>query len=299
MQPFPNNSRVVFIGDSITAANLYTSHIMAYYLENLKDKKVVFFNSAVPGGTTVSQLTYLYDVALKFSPTHAIVNLGVNDSRFFLLHEKRCAKRYSDLVFWFEEYKRTLAKLCDELEKNGVRIILCTPAPYAEYQPDGEAPAHGAYTLVSGYADFCRKFAAERNYPLCDLHSYITEKLQTETLYDSDRVHPNERGHYYMAKCFLSHQDLELGEQKPIPECLSELNSVTQDIAHMFFVERHVVEDYEIPTAQKLGIVRDYIESKKYPSELYKELSEKYLDIKPRQEKLTALAIKLSDSIFG
>ena len=299
MYQFPDSARVVFVGDSITAANNYTSHIMAYYLENSKDKKVSFFNSSVPGGTTVSQLEYLYDQAMKYSPTHAVVTIGVNDSRFFLLENQRSTERYNDLAFWYESYKKTLPALCDELEKNGVSIILCTPPPYAEYQPCGNAPLNGAYALVAEYAEFCRSLAAERGYPLCDFHGYMTEKMQTEILFDDDRVHPNDRGHYYMAKCFLSHQGFEIGEQKPIPEYLRELNSVAADISHIFFVERHAIEDYNLPVQEKLLIIKDYVENKKYPAELYGQLAEKYLKIKLQQDFLTERVIELTKNIFG
>ena len=48
---FPNNSRVVFIGDSITAENLSLQWIIKTYKSLEGHSSVRFFNCGVAGGT--------------------------------------------------------------------------------------------------------------------------------------------------------------------------------------------------------------------------------------------------------
>ena len=46
--------------------------------------------------------------------------------------------------------------------------------------------------------------------------------MQTDDLYNDDCVHPTPHGYYYMAKCFLEFQGLDIGEEKEIPEYLKD-----------------------------------------------------------------------------
>ena len=46
---FPDHARVVFIGDSITAAGTWIAHIYDYYLRNFPWSGIRMFNSGISG----------------------------------------------------------------------------------------------------------------------------------------------------------------------------------------------------------------------------------------------------------
>ncbi|MBR5528396.1 MAG: SGNH/GDSL hydrolase family protein [Clostridia bacterium] len=301
MKRFPDNARVCFVGDSITAAFNYVARVADYYLEKFPDAHVRFFNSGVAGGTARSQRIFLADDTLCHKPTHAVIMVGVNDSARWVMGNSRSAENYAFLVSCYEAYKKNLADLCDELEKNGVEITLCTPVPYAEYQPVGQEPFHGGYALIAGYADFCRTLAAQRGYPLCDYHSYVTQKLQTENLYNDDRIHPNDKGHHYMAECFLKLQGLEMGEFCDIPKKYDELRRVSMVVRDIFAVELMVIGDlnYGWSIEQKTECVKKYIDEGKAPTDYFKRITEDYLKYKPLQDKYADLTEQLTEELMG
>lgn len=299
MPAFPNKARVAFIGDSLTAVFNYQSLIANYYIENLPDSHVRIYNCGVAGGTAWSQLEYLSDDILCHSPTHAVIALGVNDSGRWAFEWERNEDRYRYLTECYEAYKKNLCALCDELEKNNIIITLCTPVPYAEYQKTDTPAYRGGYALMAGYADFCRKLAKERSYELCDYHSYMTEKMQTEDLHVTDHVHLTDKGHYYLAKCFLAHQGLELGEQKAIPESFNALIDASTVVRDIFATELMIIRNYSLPLEEKLKIVQEYIDNGSAPDDYFKRISERFAECKSRQQEYVKLTQKLTDELMG
>ena len=84
---FPNNARVVFIGDSITAENLALQWIIRAYTSLDGYDAIRFFNCGVAGGTEEFAVeSYAKDIK-RYNPTHAIVSFGINDSRREFLYE--------------------------------------------------------------------------------------------------------------------------------------------------------------------------------------------------------------------
>ena len=108
---FPNNSSVVFIGDSITAANLVLPRVIEAY----KGRGITFRNCGVAGGTAEFAVK-IFDSDVKiFKPTHAVISFGINDSRRELLMEERSPERFAKLVHFYELYKKTMTELVDKL----------------------------------------------------------------------------------------------------------------------------------------------------------------------------------------
>jgi len=301
MERFPDNARVCFVGDSITATYDHPARVADYYLTRFPGCGMRFYCCGVAGGTARSQRIFLKDDTLCHKPTHAVLMRGVNDSARWLLGEEKSARRYEILKARYDDYTKNLPMLCDELEKENVKITLCTPVPYAEYQETAQPPLRGGYALIAGYADFCRRFAAERGYPLCDYHAYFAEKMQTEDLFGPDHIHPVEKGQYYMAKCFLEFQGLEIGEFAPIPEKYEELRRVSMLVRNIFAVELMVIGDlnYDKTTEEKLRIVQDYIDAGKAPTDYFKNITAQYMQNKCRQDELARLTHELTEQVMG
>ncbi len=159
--------------------------------------------------------------------------------------------------------------------------------------------SRGGYALVAGYAEFCRQLAKARSYPLCDIHSYLTEKLQTEAFYNDDHVHPNDRGQYYIAKCFLEFQGLDLGEQKPLPEEFSELFKESMILRDILSAKINVIGKYSLPDDENERIVREYLDAGKAPGEYHKRIARVFLEHKDRWDEHMENVRKLTDELMG
>lgn len=299
MSRFPDGARVCFVGDSLTATFNYEGRIAAFYRENFRESKIRIYNCGVAGGRAASQLSFLEKDTLIHKPTHAVVMLGVNDSARWLLQQEKTEQRYYHLAAAYERYKKDLPALCDALENAGAEIILCTPAPYAEYQDTPTAPLKGGYALVAGYAEFCRQLAKERSYPLCDLHEYLTIKLQTEAFYNDDHVHPNDLGQYYIAKYFLEFQGLDLGEKKPLPEEFSELIRESMILRDILSAKINVIGKYDLPDEENERIVKEYLEADRAPSPYHKHIAQIFLEHKDRWDEHMTIVRKLTDELMG
>ena len=79
MPRFPDHSRIVFIGDSITAAGMWIAHIYDHYLRNFPQSDIRMFNAGISGGSTRSALKHFDENIMVYRPTHAVIMLGMND----------------------------------------------------------------------------------------------------------------------------------------------------------------------------------------------------------------------------
>ena len=286
MNIFPKGARVCFIGDSITHNNLFLAHIVAYYKERFGDSKVEFYNCGISGGTLTTTLNSFDEDKLPHNPTHAVIMIGINDSARWALPFVG-EEKYTILKSSFEAYKENLKKLCDKLEDMGAKITLCTPTPYAEYIESDEPVLRGGSALLQAYADYIREFAKEMGYPVCDYHDYFTRVMQTETIYNPDRVHPTDRGQYYMAKCFLKFQGYNLGKEKELPEDIKKWHKVVGLVRNTIATEHFILnDDFTTTQQQRFDAIKDYLENEQTGPYVnyFKELSKQYQDIKPKQQ---------------
>ena len=300
MNGFKENSRVCFLGDSITHNNGYVSHIVAHYRENFPERKIKFFNCGVSGGNIGTLFSNFDGDIMRHNPTHAVIMIGINDSYRNALVEFPKNERYAVLENAYEEYKCNLEKLYNMLTERGVDVILCTPTPYFEYEESEVEPLHGGYALMLGYAEFVRSFAKEKGVKLCDYHAYITEMSQNEILVNPDHVHPNPDGHYYMAKCFLNFQGFEITVSREIPAYLDLWREKVAMVREIWATEHHVIKDRSLTADGCVEKAKWFIENgenNRY-KEYFSSLCEKYIDYKPKQEELEKAADELMDKLY-
>ena len=297
VESFPAGARVVFIGDSITAGVNYCTRVAAHYKKYLPERKVVFHGAGISGGSCTSALLY-YDAQITpFSPTHATIMLGVNDSDRTALTVTDPEAGQTRLDTAFERYCKQMHELLDRLAADGVEVTLCTPAPYAEFFVTGEEPLPGGYALIRRYAEQVRRVAGERGLGLIDFHSYLSERYLTEEIYNPDHVHPNELGQYRMAECVLGSQGLDIDPYQPMEELkaaeplLAEWNILSGKIAGLYAVEWMVVRNFALPTEEKLALVQSYIDDGRYNDNPYfRNITKLFMENKPREaEMLTRL----------
>jgi len=307
MERFKNGDRVCFLGDSITAQNRYVAHITDYYKTNFPNEDVKIFNCGISGGMASVLLKYFDEDVTPHKPTHIFIMLGVNDSRHFLLDLKRSDERYETLLAYYEEYKENLTALCEKSEKTGAKVTLITPVPYAEYQECDTHANKGGFALLLGYANFVKNLAAKKGLPLIDTHTFMTRHMQEEVLYDSDRIHPNDKGQYFIAKCILENMGLDVGEFKAIPEYLEEWRGAVFTYRRLYAVEHMILGNADRTTEEKLDFVKKYLDGKEYIvkersdslNTLFKALAELYLEMKPCQKEFFFEIDALFDKIIA
>ena len=244
MKRFEDGARVCFVGDSITHTGIFVKHIYAKYREMFPESRVEFYNCGISGGNLGNTIKIFDEDIAIYEPTHIVLMIGVNDSRINLLAEPATKERYDMLTAAFREYQRNLEKFHEITRERGIEFTLCTPVPYAEYMESDGAVLRGGYALVLGYAEFVRKFAAAHKIPLCDYHAAVTEHMQYQNLYNSDRVHPNEDGHVLMAKTFLAAQGIEYDGDAKLTGGIEEWYTVTQKLRNVVATEYFNVPDY-------------------------------------------------------
>lgn len=275
MKEFEKNSRVVFIGDSITYANHYISRIFLHYLKFFPERRVRFINAGISGGTVSSALR-TFDDAMSKAPTHAVITLGVNDSGFYLLNEPRSDERDEKLKDLLDRYVSGMDELIKRLRSRGVETILCTPPPYAEFYNTAKTSVPNGHTLLSVYADRVRRLGEKYRLSVVDYHSRLSEIYLDESIYISDHIHPNSIGHARMAECFLKAQGFDLGEYSPksIPEPIDpRLNAwrlavrkyrMPYDVEWMVYT--HIGDSDRV---ERVRFLEEYLENKRYGDVFY------------------------------
>lgn len=135
MQRFPDNARVVFIGDSLVAANQTLWRIVDFYKTHFPDSGIRFFNCGISGGTAATALRFLNENILVHKPTHAVIATGINDSKSGTLSRPRSEEKLALLTAAFDEYRQNLTRLTRILLDAGVEVTLCTPRSLRRVRP--------------------------------------------------------------------------------------------------------------------------------------------------------------------
>lgn len=290
---FPEGSRVVFIGDSITAENLSLQWIIRAYKQTDGYKSIRFFNCGVAGGTAEFAVeSYEKDIK-RYNPTHAVVSFGINDSKREFLLENRDEKRLAILTEAYEKYKISMSRLLDMLLSDGVDVILSTPFPYDEYSDSPEAPLPGGYALMLGYSEFVRLLAKEKGVKLYDANACISKVMASESVFSNDRIHPHSHGYYVLAREFLSQQGIDVGAELPLPEYFTRWHSYVARLRKVQAAECMIVRSlgltFDSPTDEKMAIMSERVESENFGRPVFESFYRAYVADKPHEEELYSL----------
>jgi len=207
-----NVKRIVFIGNSITYSGKYIEYIDAYLSIKYPDKDYEIINVGLPS-ETVSGLSEenhakgafprpdLHDrldrIISQTQPDLVLSCYGMNDGIYLPFDDKR-----------FQKYKDGINWLNNTVEQFGADIINITPPIYDERK----GPAYA--NVLDIYSDWLISKRYTDSWKVIDIHWPMRKILEDQRLIDStfvfakDGVHPNEAGHFEMAKHIL----LNLGE---------------------------------------------------------------------------------------
>ena len=248
-----NSKRIVFLGDSITAGSRYVIDIAT-----------VLGSQRLPGGgpevlsaglssETTSGLSEeghggkgdkafprpdvherLDRVLTLIKPNVVFACYGINCGIYQPLDEAR-----------FEAFRKGMQKLHDEVEKTGAKIVHITPPFFdASRRPDQDFyPA-----VMQRYSEWLLSRCAY-DWQVIDLHSAMKAAVEARRKDDPkftmspDGIHPNEEGHWLMARQILGWLgDREAAEAANVTELLQKRKLPTE-LQKLF--------------SQRVGVLRD------------------------------------------
>ena len=217
------DTNIIFLGDSITQGGTYIAYLQTYLWELYPDSNYNLINLGL-GSETASGLseddhpfprphihTRIDRALAEAKPDLTFICYGMNDGIYHPQSKQR-----------FQAHKKGMEKLIDKVKTTDSEIILLTPPPF-----DAQTKRLNGRTLASKNAlEFGYKTPYENyDFVLKDYGKWILEKRdgvalsidiytalkndlstirKTNPTYRyGDGVHPNDRGHYIIARTIL------------------------------------------------------------------------------------------------
>ncbi len=219
--------RIVFLGNSITYQGTFVNYVDAYLTLRYPDKEYEIINLGLPS-ETVSGLSEpnhadgkfprpdlrerLQRVLAQLKPDLVIANYGMNDGVYLPLDEER-----------FDKFKGGMEWMHQSVENSGAQIIHVTPPIFDERKD----PAYA--NVLDIYSDWLVSQRYSKEWKVIDLHWPMRKALEDQRAKDADfvfakdAVHPDEAGHFLMAKEILfGLGEKQIKDAKSIEELLAD-----------------------------------------------------------------------------
>jgi lysophospholipase L1-like esterase len=205
-KPLKKSDRIVFLGDSITAAGNRGDgyvNVVRNTLAKKADLGIEVVGAGISGHKVPDCQKRLQRDVLSKKPTIVVIYIGIND----VWHSKR-GKGTSK-----EDFDAGLRDMIKKINHVGARVILCTPTVIGE-KHDG---TNNFDKMLDEYADISRKVAKESGSQMLDYRAEFIKYLiknnsdnKARGVLTRDTVHLNKTGNAFMANLVLE----ALGEKK-------------------------------------------------------------------------------------
>jgi lysophospholipase L1-like esterase len=201
------NDRIVFLGDSITAAGARPDGYITLARESITkaypDLNITLIGAGKSGHKVPNCQKRLDRDVLKKNPTIVFIYIGINDVWHWT--NPRSVERGKKGTTP-EAFESGLRDMIGKISDVGARVILCTPTVIGE-KHDG---TNRDDQKLDQYSDISRKVAKETGSQLLDLRKEIIaylkannpENLEQDVL-TTDTVHMNEAGNRFLAQQVL------------------------------------------------------------------------------------------------
>lgn len=198
------NDRIVFLGDSITAAGIKENGYITLSSQAITKAYpklgIEVIGAGISGHKVPDCQKRLDRDVLQKKPTVVVIYIGINDVWHWSL-PKRGGKGFRQGTTP-EQFESGLKDMIAKINAIGARVILCTPTVIGE-KPDGSNPDD---KRLDEYADISRKVARETKSQLLDLRAACIGYLKQHNpenaergILTGDRVHMNEKGNHFLA----------------------------------------------------------------------------------------------------
>jgi lysophospholipase L1-like esterase len=208
---FRPGDRWVALGDSITQGGSYHQQLELFLLTRNLQQDVGVFNAGISGDTVTGALSRLDWDVLAHQPSVVSIMFGMNDVGRYLYESTDSdaatqARRKARIDSWEKDTRELIARL----QRQGVRVIACTPSPFDENVQSTTPNLPGVDAALSECGRRLVDIARETGAALVDFHGpmgTLNRSLQrrdpTATLISAGRVHPGPVGHLVMAYLML------------------------------------------------------------------------------------------------
>ena len=220
-----HTKRIIFLGNSITYQGKFISYIDAYLTLLYPEKNLEIINVGLPS-ETVSGLSEHNHADGKFprpdlrerlqrildllKPDLVIANYGMNDGIYLPFDDAR-----------FDKFTEGMEWMHGKIEDTEAVLIHVTPPIYDEKKG-------AAYSNVLDlYSDWLLSCRYTQNWKVIDLHWPMKKHQEDQRLIDpdfafaKDGIHPNDFGHFFIAREILLGLHEQVKEAKTIEELLS------------------------------------------------------------------------------
>ena len=242
--------RILFLGDSITAAGEFVNMIELQLRLQSVDPMPELVNAGLPseGCTGLSEPDHPFprpdvherlDRALAaVKPDVVVACYGMNDGIYYPYSEER-----------FQKYQDGINRLVEKVHAAGAKLILMTPPPFDPLQlrTEGKLRPEGSdkfawFAVYENYDQVIRKYAIwileqkDRVEMVIDLHTPITAFWEQQRKKDPaftvapDGVHCNRTGHQTIAEVILKAWGVE--SWMPISEEMTQLVNQKGAVLH-------------------------------------------------------------------
>ena len=221
--PLPGAKRVLVLGDSITAAGMYTAYLESYFAARQPDREIEFINLGLPSETISGRSEPSHpwprpnvherlERALRLKPDVVIACYGMNDGIYHPFSEDR-----------FTGYKEGVDHLIVDCRKRNIPLILITPPPFDPVPVRAilKGPGASDYGWQTPYAKYqdevlaryaeWEKTKAGKGVMVVDAQTPIlaflaarrADPASREFRFADDGVHMNADGHWLIASSIL------------------------------------------------------------------------------------------------
>jgi isoamyl acetate esterase len=195
--PATKKKRVVFFGDSITAAGAkpggYILKLDSMLALQGKAEQYELVGAGVSGNKVYDLYLRMEEDVLAKDPDIVVIYIGVND-----VWHKRTSGTGTDA----DKFEKFYQAIINKLKAKNINVILCTPATIGE-KTDFSNPLDGD---LNEYSKIIRNIAQKNNLPVVDLRrSFLDYDLKNNTenkdkgVLTSDGVHLSAKGNQFVA----------------------------------------------------------------------------------------------------
>lgn len=216
--PFPDGSRLLFLGDSITFADDYVAYLDLFFRTRYPEVRIEFINRGMPSETVAGTseashdpprpqlFTRLEAVLVETRPTAVFACYGMNDGLY----------RPPDEAI-FVQFTNGVRRLAARIRQAGLPLTLLTPPPFEPLpfldKPATETPdyRHPSTNYNATLERFARWLASQAgpDVAVVDVFSHVREQLRLRRLEEPgfllarDGIHPDATGHFLIALAVL------------------------------------------------------------------------------------------------
>ena len=207
----PDNSKVIFLGDSITQAGVRPNGYVTLVKNEIEKhgKSIEVIGAGISGNRVPDLQKRLTADVLDKDPTHVIIYIGIND----VWHSQRGRGTSK------EDFEAGLRDIIQQIQDGGGKVILCTPSVIGE-KTDGSNPLD---EMLDEYSEISREVAKATGSQLLDLRQAFISKLresneanEAKGVLTGDGVHLNDAGNQFVAEQMLKAMGMKTDSEKGV-----------------------------------------------------------------------------------